>query len=161
MRAIILFKWTRAWLAPFLNTIYRFYYLSSSSPLFSSSCQSCFSHLSSERSFELIPWFTGIQPLRMFHVKHSWKRSPKRRTPLYEINQRGSSYHPLYAHRSCAVVLYISLISCLSVSSSSRSSRLSFIFSSTFVTEYMTVEWSRMNFFPMSLNGKSSICRER
>lgn len=53
--------------------------------------------------------------------------------------------------------VYISRMSCFSASSSSRSSRLSFIFSSTFVTEYMTVEWSRLNFLPMSLNGRSSI----
>lgn len=39
----------------------------------------------------------------------------------------------------------------LRVSSSSRKSRLSCIFFSTLVTEYMTVVWSRLNFFPMSL----------
>ena len=46
---------------------------------------------------------------------------------------------------------YSSRIIWLSVSNSSRSSRLSCIFFSTLVTEYMTVVWSRLNFFPMSL----------
>lgn len=58
-------------------------------------------------------------------------------------------------------VRYISLMSPRSASSSSRSSRFSFIFSSTLVTEYITVEWSRLNFLPMSLNGRSSIWRHR
>lgn len=47
-------------------------------------------------------------------------------------------------------VFYISRICCFKVSISSRRTRFSLIFSSIFLTEYMAVEWSRLNFFPMS-----------
>lgn len=48
------------------------------------------------------------------------------------------------------VLLYSSRMICLSASISSRATRFSFIFASMLPTEYMMVEWSLLNFFPMS-----------
>ena len=45
---------------------------------------------------------------------------------------------------------YSSRIICLMASISSRATRFSFIFASMLPTEYMIVEWSLLNFFPMS-----------
>lgn len=48
------------------------------------------------------------------------------------------------------VLRYSSRMICLSASISSRATRFSFIFASMLPTEYMMVEWSLLNFFPMS-----------
>ena len=119
----------------------------------------------------------------MFHVKHfddrrmqpappqaesrtaATSRRPRRRKPQappapqaaapFAVRDPSRATHPTPAGRQISRMIW------RSVSSFSRSSRFSFIFSSTLVTEYMTVEWSRLNFFPMSLKGRSSICRHR
>ena len=55
---------------------------------------------------------------------------------LYLLSTRRGPYH-------AGPLSYISLMRFLMFSNSSRSSLFSFIFSSTFVTEYMMVVWSR------------------